>query len=538
MGTSVRTGLMVGLSRSFARVRGNMSEVLLGVDIGTGSTKGVITHPDGRVLATAQRPHKTDYPQPGFVEHDAEGVWWKDFTEIVTELLPQADGPVRAISVSGIGACTLPADADGNPLRSAILYGIDTRGGKEIDELIERYGEEAIVERALSRISHQSIGPKLMWLQRHQPDVWQRTKQLLMPNSFIVERLTGEYTLDSISASFCIPMFDPRTRSWVDEWTEQVAPGLALPRVIEPWEVAGTITQRGAELTGLPAGIPVCAGTIDAPVESASIGVRDPGDVMLTYGTTMGIAGILTQPQPSRTVNSIPGVFPGRHIMVGPTATSGALTTWLRDISGGKPFEDLLAEAAATPPGASGLVALPFFAGERSPLWDADARGVIAGLTLSHTRGHLYRAMLEATAYSARAIFDALHADGVRTERVVAVGGGTKGGLWTQIVSDVTGVPQELSKETIGACYGDALFAARAAGFIDPMDVWASRAETIEPREELRERYDRLYEIYVELYPATLSQVHALAGMQTAEGLLPEGEPVAEVPEQPPASRH
>jgi xylulokinase len=502
-----------------------MADVLLGIDIGTGSTKGVVTHPDGRVLATAQRPHRTDYPQPGFMEHDPEAVWWKDFTEIVAELLPQADGPIRGVSVSGIGPVTLPADADGNPLRSAILYN-DTRAGDEIDQLVARYGADEIVERSLSRISHQSIGPKLMWLQRHQPDVWERMRQLLMANSLIVERLTGEYTLDSISASFCIPMFDPRARAWAEDWTAEVAPGLQLPRVVEPWEEAGRITERAAELTGLPAGIPVCAGTIDAFVESASVGVRDPGDVMLTYGTTMGVAGILTEPRPSRSLNSTPGVFPGRHIMIGPTATSGALTNWLRTISGNKPFEELLAEAAATPPGASGLVALPYFAGERTPLWDPDARGVMAGLTLSHSRGHLYRAMLEATAYSARSIFDALHADGVRTDRIVAVGGGTKGGLWTQIVSDVTGVPQELSKETIGASYGDALFAARAAGLVDPMDTWATYAETVQPREELREGYDRLYSIYERLYPVTVELVHELAEVQGAEGLVPEGEPV------------
>jgi xylulokinase len=367
-----------------------------------------------------------------------------------------------------------------------------------------------------------------MWLRRHQQEVWERTEQLLMANSFIIERLTGEYTLDSISASFCIPMFDPRGRAWIEEWTDEVAPGLVLPRVLEPWEEAGRITQRGAELTGLPTGIPVCAGTIDSLVESASVGVRDPGDVMLTYGTTMGIAGILDHPQPSRSVNSLPGVFPGRHIMIGPTATSGALTSWLRAISDDKPFEELLAEAAATPPGAAGLVALPYFAGERTPLWDPDARGVIAGLTLSHSRGHLYRAMLEATAYSARAIFDALHADGVRTERIVAVGGGTKGGLWTQIVSDVTGVPQELSEETIGASYGDALFAARAAGLVEAMDTWATYAETVQPRPALRERYDRLYGIYGQLYPGTVAQVHELAEIQRAEGLVPEGEPATE----------
>lgn len=504
-----------------------MADVLLGVDIGTGSTKGVITHADGSVLATAQRPHRTDYPQPGFMEHDPEEVWWKDFTEIVSELLPQADVPIKGVSVSGIGPCTLPADEGGNPLRSAILYN-DTRAGEEIDELIERYGEEEIIQRSLSRISHQSIGPKLLWLRRHQQEVWERTEQLLMANSFIIERLTGEYTLDSISASFCIPMFDPRGRAWIEEWTDEVAPGLMLPRVLEPWEEAGRITQRGAELTGLPTGIPVCAGTIDSLVESASVGVRDPGDVMLTYGTTMGIAGILDHPQPSRSVNSLPGVFPGRHIMIGPTATSGALTSWLRAISDDKPFEELLAEAAATPPGAAGLVALPYFAGERTPLWDPDARGVIAGLTLSHSRGHLYRAMLEATAYSARAIFDALHADGVRTERIVAVGGGTKGGLWTQIVSDVTGVPQELSEETIGASYGDALFAARAAGLVEAMDTWATYAETVQPRPALRERYDRLYGIYGQLYPGTVAQVHELAEIQRAEGLVPEGEPATE----------
>jgi xylulokinase len=498
-----------------------MAEVLLGVDIGTSSTKGVITHPDGTVLASAQRQHKTEYPRPGFVEHDPETMWWNDFVEITKELLPQADGPVVGVSVSGIGATTLPADANGDPLRHAILYGIDTRAGEEIDECVARYGADTIVERCLMTVNHQSIGPKLMWLQRHEPEVWQRTEQLLMANSFIVQRLTGEYTLDSISASFCIPMFDPRTRRWIDEWADDVAPGLRLPRVLEPWEEAGRISERGAELTGLPAGIPVCAGTIDAPVESASIGVRDPGDVMLTYGTTLGIAGVLDEPRASSVLNSMPGVFPGRHILMGPTATSGALTDWMRSLSDDRSFEDLLREAGTTPPGANGLVALPYFAGERSPIWDGDARGLVIGLTMAHTRGHLYRAMLEATAYSARAILDALRDAGVRAERIVAVGGGTKGGMWTQIMSDVTGVPQHLPAETMGACYGDALFAARVAGLVDDDTVWASPGETIEPNPEHRDVYDRLYAIYGELYPATKAQAHALAALQAEQGLVP-----------------
>ena len=498
-----------------------MAEVLLGVDIGTSSTKGVITHADGTVLASAQRPHKTEHPRPGYVEHDPEAVWWTDFTEITAELLPQADGPVVGVSVSGIGATTLPADANGEPLRHAILYGIDTRAGAEIDECVERHGADTIVERCLMTINHQSIGPKLMWLQRHEPEVWKQTKQLLMANSFIVERLTGEYTLDSASAAFCIPMFDPRTRRWIDDWADDVAPGLALPRVIEPWEEAGRINDRGAALTGLPEGIPVCAGTIDALVESASIGVKNPGDVMLTYGTTLGIAGVVTEPTPSWTLNSVPGVFPGTYILIGPTATSGALTNWMRSLSGDKPFEELINEALGTRPGSNGLVALPYFAGERTPIWDADARGVIIGLTMAHTRGHLYRAMLEATAYSARSILDAISEAGVAMERIVAVGGGTKGGLWTQIMSDVTGLRQELASESMGACYGDALFAARAAGLVDDETVWASAAATIEPNTKNREVYDRLYTIYGDLYPATKSFAHDLAALQAEEGLVP-----------------
>jgi xylulokinase len=242
---------------------------------------------------------------------------------------------------------------------------------------------------------------------------------------------------------------------------------------------------------------------------------------MLTYGTTLGIAGVLDEPRASSVLNSMPGVFPGRYILMGPTATSGALTNWMRSLSDGRSFEELLDEAAATPPGANGLVALPYFAGERSPIWDGDARGLVIGLTMAHTRGHLYRAMLEATAYSARSILDALGDAGVRAERIVAVGGGTKGGMWTQIMSDVTGVPQELPAETMGACYGDALFAARAAGLVDDDTVWASPGETIEPNPEHRDVYDRLYAIYGELYPATKAQAHALAAMQAEQGLVP-----------------
>jgi xylulokinase len=502
-----------------------MADVLLGVDIGTSSTKGVIAHPDGSVVTTAERPHHTDFPQPGFVEHDPEGVWWGDFTAIVAELLSKADGhEVKGVSVSGIGACTLPADADGNPLRSSILYGIDTRAGREIAELNERFGEDAILERGHAVLSHQSIGPKLAWIRRNQPEIWEQTRQLLMPNSFIAQRLTGEYMLDSVSAAFCTPLYDAKAGTWAQDWADEVVPGLTLPPILDPWATAGTVTAKGAELTGLPEGIPVCAGTIDAYAESASVGVKEPGDIMLMYGTTLAISGVLTESVPSAELWSTPGVFPGTHCLLGAAATSGALTKWVRDhLSDGWSFERLIEQASATPPGSAGLVVLPYFAGERTPLYDADARGVIAGLTLSHTRGHLYRAMLEATAYSARSMLDVFDRAGVHARRLVAIGGGTKGGLWTQIVSDVTGVTQELSNERIGACYGDALFAARAAGLVGDYDDWEEVADVVEPNPANREVYDRLYQVYQELYPATKEQIHTLAALQLEEGVTPEG---------------
>jgi xylulokinase len=195
-------------------------------------------------------------------------------------------------------------------------------------------------------------------------------------------------------------------------------------------------------------------------------------------------------------------------------ATSGALTGWLRKISGGLPYEKLTEEAAAVPPGSDALVVLPYFAGERTPIFDPRARGLISGLTIGHGRGHLYRAMLEATAYGARHIFEFMREAGGGGERLVAVGGGTKGNLWTQIVSDVTGRPQDLPEQTIGAAYGDALLAARAVGLAEPSADWSRISATVEPNPENRETYGALYRVYRELYPATREASHALADMQ------------------------
>ncbi|MDQ3965340.1 MAG: FGGY-family carbohydrate kinase [Actinomycetota bacterium] len=491
-----------------------MSELLLGVDIGTSSSKGVLAGPDGEVIATAVRPHDLSLPRPGWAEHDAEKIWWEDFRTISAELMQEAGGEVAAVCASGIGPCLLPADAEGRPLRPAILYGIDTRSTREIEELSERYGAETILERCGSPLTTQAVGPKLLWLRRNEPQIWEQTRYFLMASSFIVHRLTGEYVLDHHSASQCDPLYDIGKNRWIEEWASEIAPGLALPRLLWPSEVAGEVTPAAAEATGIPAGTPVAAGTIDAWSEAASVGVRKPGDVMLMYGTTMFMVEVLSKAAASPSLWGTVGLFPGTRNLAAGMVTSGALTAWLKKISGDLPYEKLVEEAAGVAPGSNGLVVLPYFAGERTPLFDPKARGVICGLTLSHERGHLYRALLEATAYGVRHIFEVMQEAGGGGRRLVAVGGGTKGGLWTKIVSDVTGKTQELPKVTIGASYGDAFLAAIASSLAESSAEWNSISAVVEPDAELNEAYSTLYGIYRDLYPATRIQTHALAELQ------------------------
>jgi len=491
-----------------------MTALLLGIDIGTSSSKGVLARPDGEIVAITERPHHLSLPRPGWAEHDAEGVWWADFQAICRELAAKADGPLAALCVSGIGPCLLAADEAGNPLRPAILYGIDTRATREIEEITERYGAAQILRRGGSLLSSQAVGPKLAWLRHNEPDVWSRTRRFFMASSFIVHRLTGEYVLDHHSASQCDPLYDLAANRWIDEWAREIAQGLPLPKLLWPAEVAGHVTAEAATLTGIPAGTPVATGTIDAWSEAVSAGVREPGDLMLMYGTTMFMVEVLKEPRTHDKLWGTSGVFPGTHNLAAGMSTSGALTGWLRQIAGDMPFATLLEEASVAPPGSDGLVVLPYFEGERTPIYDPQARGLICGLTLSHGRGHLYRSLLESTAYGVRHILEVMVEAGGQEPRLVAVGGGTKGGLWTQIVSDVTGRPQTLPRQTIGAAYGDALLAAIAVGLADKATEWNPPAEVVRPNLDVRAIYDSLYGIYRELYPATRAQMHALAGIQ------------------------
>jgi xylulokinase len=506
-------------------VSGNL---LLGIDIGTYSSKGVLCTPAGEVLAEATIEHGLSLPQPGWAEHDPDAIWWGECVGLTRLLLGDrfSGGDVGGVAVSAIGSCLLPVDAEGNALRAGILYGIDTRASEEIARLDEQFGEEAMFDLAGMALTSQAIGPKILWLQRHEPEVYAAARWFYTASSFIVQKLTGEAVIDVHSASYYNPLFDLRGLKWDARFAEPIVDLDRLPRLLWPTEIAGTVTEEAARVTGLRAGTPVTAGTIDAAAEAISAGVSAPGDMMVMYGSTMFFIHLTSEPVPDPRMWATSYVLPGLYSIEGGMSTTGALTRWFRDTLGveemaaearGGPsaYAVLAAGAAAIAPGADGLICLPYFAGERTPINDPDARGVYAGLTLSHTKAHLYRASLEATAYGVRHNLETMEAMGAPPRRLVAVGGGAKNPLWLQIVSDVAGLPQDVPQRTIGASYGDAFLAGIATGLVPDLaslkEQWVTLALQLEPDPSMKPVYDAYYAIYRDLYQAAKPQLHALA---------------------------
>lgn len=485
--------------------------MFLGIDIGTASSKAVILDERGAMVASAMRRHSTSSPRAGWFEHDAERTWWSDLIALTRELVTEVPAEsIAALCVSGIGPCALVADGDGKPLRPAILYGIDTRAEEEIDELTSQLGAEALLARTGNRLTTQAVGPKLLWVARHEPDVWAITRRWYSASNWLVGRLTGEFVADHYGASTSDPLYDLTTRDWWPESWERAAPSLDRPRLAWPGEIVGEVQADAAAQTGLRAGTPVLAGTIDALAEAYSVGVRDVGDTMVMYGSTLFFIQVVAQPPSHPGLWAAAGRTPETFSIAAGMATSGLVTTWLADIAG-EELGRLAEAAAAVAPGSDGLVLLPYFAGERTPLFDPRARGCWVGLTLHHTRAHLYRSTLEGVAMGARHNFEAMTEAGATPRRLVAVGGGTRGNLWTRVMSNVTGVRQDVPKTTIGASYGDARMAADACG-VDTSG-WNPVAERIEPDAATASLYDELYGVYRRTYDALRDDMHRLAAL-------------------------
>ncbi|HUZ17203.1 MAG TPA: FGGY-family carbohydrate kinase [Spirochaetia bacterium] len=510
--------------------------LLMGIDVGTFASKGVLCTMDAHVVAHHEVEHNLDVPRAGWAEQDADAVWWHDVSVLCRRLIELAGATARdiaALAVSAHGADLVPLDAQGRALRPGILYGVDTRATNEISELNERFGRDAIAKISGHFLSTQSIGPKMLWLRHNEPEIWRKTRYLCSASTFLVYRLTGQYVFDYPTAAWFDPLLNLASLSWDESMVEQVIGDKELPELHWVKEVVGEVTPEASRATGLAIGTPVTTGTLDAVADAVSVGVNAPGDLMVMYGTTTFLLHVRdTLPPPDGVLWHTPFVSPGQYALEGGTATTGAVTRWFRDqfakaelsqqaAGGTEAYSVLTREAEMAPPGSGGLVLLPYFSGERTPLHDPDARGLIIGLNLTHGRGHFYRAILEATAFAVAHNLEALRASGAELKRAIAVGGGTKSPLLLQIVSDVTGLEQDVGAQTVGAAYGDAFVAGVATGILRDSalrEQWVRFNRHYVPNVALQERYRELYGIYRDLYLQTRSAMHALSRFDATYG--------------------
>jgi xylulokinase len=485
----------------------------LGIDIGTFESKGVLVDHHGGIVASAAKPHKMLVPQPGWAEHRPREDWWGDFTFISRKLLAESrisPAAIRAVGTSAIGPCMLPVDATGEPLMNAVLYGVDTRAASEVAELTQAIGEEALLERCGNALTSQSVGPKILWLRRNRPEIFARARKILTSVSYLVHRLTGAYVIDHHTAASFGPLYHVDERCWSAALSPDIVDLDRLPELAWTTDIAGAVTPAAAEETGLAAGTPVIVGTVDAAAEALSVGVLDGGDMMIMYGSTIFIIMVSDTRIRDPRLWYAPWLFPGRHACMSGLATSGTLTHWFRetiarDLDPQSAMPLLVAEAEASPPGAKGLVLLPYLSGERTPIHDPHAKGMLFGLDLTHGRGDIFRAVLEGIAYATKHILETYLEAGQDPRAILAVGGGTKNRVWAQATSDILGRAQLVCSRTLGASYGDAFLAALAVGDAKPADIraWNPLASELVPDPANAATYRRQYAIFRDLYRRT-----------------------------------
>ncbi len=490
----------------------------MGIDIGTYETKGVLVDNKGVVVSEAKRKHKMLVPKPGWAEHRPEEDWWEDFCFVSKAILKESGinpKDIKAIANSAIGPCMLPVNSSGTPLMNGVLYGVDNRAEKEVRELTAAIGENLILEKCGNALTSQSVGPKILWFKRNCPELYEKTDKILTSTSFIVHRLTDQYVIDHYTAANFSPLYDVLKQNWTEELTDSIISLGKLPELKWSNEIIGSVSEKASNVTGLSVGTPVTTGTIDAAAEALSVGVSNSGDMMMMYGSTIFIILKNSKRVVDPRLWYAPWLFEGEHASMAGLATSGTLTHWFKDQFAKELIEDnaieiLATEAKKSPVGAKGLLMLPYFSGERTPIHDANAKGVFFGLNLTHNRGDMFRAMIEGIAYGTRHVTDTFSELGQPPSNLFAVGGGTKNSLWTQATSDITGINQKVREKTIGASYGNAFIAALAIGQVQKEDIstWNPIVKKITAKPNPTYSYN--YKIFIELYQKTKELMNKL----------------------------
>ena len=492
----------------------------MGIDTGTFESKGVIIDEQCNIIATHAVSHGMENPKPNYFEHDADEVWWGNFCEISNALLEKSGvkpDQILSVGASALGADCLPVDENCKPLRKAILYGIDARATEEMAWLTELYGEDQIKKWYGRPLCSSDVMPKILWIKNNEPEVYKKTYKFLTGSSFITAKLTGNYVVDRFLglASFN-PLYNPDGTP-NPKTCEPICRPDQLAAVKNTIEIAGKVTKAAAKETGLMEGTPVIVGTDDAGAEAISTGVLQPGDMMLMFGSSLYMILCTNKLVDDDRIWREEFIIPGTFDISAGTNAAGTLTRWYRDNlfpecleaeleSGESAYMKMMKGVDEIPAGSDGLITLPYFAGERTPINDPMAKGVIFGLTLKHTKQHMYRSALEAVGYSIAQHFEIFQEHGVEINKIMAVGGGTKNPAWMQMVSDITGKPLSTAGITIGASFGDAMMAAMGIQYFDSFADLAKiikKGETYTPDCSKNNDYKKYQEVFNELYDAT-----------------------------------
>ena len=451
----------------------------LGIDIGTYETKGVLVNIKGNIIAKSSKRHELLVPKRGWAEHRPVEDWWNDFCYVSKQLIKSSNCDprnIKAVTASAIGPCMLPVNKKGNPLMNAVLYGVDTRAFKEIEELNTLIGKNKIIDFGGNPLTSQSIGPKILWLKNNKKDIFLQTKKILNSTSYINYRLTNYYCIDHFSAVNFTPFYDIKNLCWSDKIAPNIIDLNILPKLVWTNDSIGTVTLKASKETGLAEGTLITAGTIDAAAEALSVGVINPKDMMIMYGSTMFFILLTKKPVFDNRLWYAPWLFEGEHCSLAGLATSGTLTQWFKkefakEIKSQDAFIKLAKEAESSPVGSNGIIFLPYFSGERTPIHDSYAKGTFFGLNLTHRRSDFYRSIFEGIAYGTKHVFETYEDLKILPKNLYSVGGGIKNKLWSQTTSNIIEINQILRKITFGASYGDAFLSALACGDIAKEDI-------------------------------------------------------------------
>lgn len=514
-----------------------MSDYVIGVDIGTQSTKAILCDARGRIVAQHASAYAPDTPRPRWAEQwpsvwlDAVVATIADCVRSATIAEPAfAPGQVRGLCISSLyGGSGIPVDEAMQPLHSCLIW-MDRRAIAQVEWVRRNVDLERLYDVTGNGVDSYYGYTKMMWLRDERPDVWKRTRWLLPPNAYVIHALTGALAVDHSSAGNIGGVYDLERGSWSKDACAALGLDLRLlpERLVRSSETVGTLTRAAAGRLGLTEGTPVIAGGVDAAMATFAAGVTRAGQHVAMIGSSMCWGYITPDVDARRGLVSMPYVYGSsrERYVFGGAITAGASVTWFRDVMAshesaaavaqGTDLHDVLeSEARQVPPGAEGIVFLPYLMGERSPIWDGEASGAFVGLNLYHGRAHLYRAVLEGVAFALRHNIDAGRAGAKSLDAPLGVvGGAARSDLWMQIIADVTGREVRTLTEDVEAAIGAALLAAYGVGLASESDVargWVGFDSRAMPREDAVRAYDRAFDVYKGLYPALRSAMHTLA---------------------------